>query len=113
MSTISAYVRRFSDYANRKVEKIGNNKNFDKSLHFLNVRLANEAKSIVLEVKGNRDDKDLCNTAEFLAMTPFAASELICRMEDALHEMGFDFDKYRNRFFQRNKHSDQSESANG
>ena len=109
--SIPAHVRRFSDYTNRKVEKITGNKQYDKKSHFLNVRNAGESNVIILASIGNKDDADICNTGEFTALQPHYAAELACRLEDAITATGFDFDTYRDKYMSREKKERSNQAA--
>ncbi len=107
--SIPCHVRRFGDYANRKVEKIMGNNLYDKKSHFLNVRNAGESKVIILSSIGNKDDADICNTGEFSALQPHFAAELACRLEDAIIATGFDFETYREKYMKRGDRSEHNE----
>jgi hypothetical protein len=97
MSVIGVHIRRFSDYEKKVVAKSGKS-NFDKKSFFVNLRIADGNKVVILDLRGDRNDEDVKNQAEFIAMHPLAAAEMICRLETMIVEMGVDFDKYRDRY---------------
>jgi len=95
MSAIPAHVRMFSSVKNRKLAQI-NGKDFEKKTHFIHVRPADQIDVVIVAIHGDNNDKDVADTAQFVALNPRFAAKLAVMIEDVLvHDLKFDFDKAR------------------
>lgn len=114
---IPAHVRQFASVENRRLAKT-NGVDFEKKTHFVHVRPADQVDIVVLGIHGDNNDKDVCDTAFFVALNPRFAAQLAAMIEDVLvNDLNFNFDKVRretlNRLNKKNSDAERLEAEAG
>lgn len=94
-------IRAFSSLENKKCADIG-------KFH-IGARSADNGKNIVLQLRGDKEDKNSCDTGYFACLFPYEAAKLYMELEETLSNNGFDMETFANNWYSRKKNPQSSD----